>query len=79
MCNLSRVWCGVSFAEPEYVLFAPSTIAIAAVVLSFLYLGEDCTEWLRGVPDDYSPLEGGGGMGMSKESKSRQANNRGEA
>lgn len=37
--------------EPEYLLYAPSTIAISALLLSFLHLEINCNEWLKYVPD----------------------------
>lgn len=38
-------------AEPSSLLFAPSTIAIAALILSFSILRMDCTDWLRCIPN----------------------------
>lgn len=37
--------------ESDSLLFAPSTIAISALLLSFIERGVDCTAWLRNVPD----------------------------
>ena len=38
------------------MLFAPSTIAIAALILSFSVLRQDCTDWLSSIPNFCLPL-----------------------
>ena len=38
------------------MLFAPSTIAIAALILSFSILRQDCTDWLSSIPNFCLPL-----------------------
>jgi hypothetical protein len=38
------------------MLFAPSTVAIAALILSFSILKMDCSEWLRSIPNFFLPL-----------------------
>eukprot|EP01041_Mallomonas_annulata_P007183 gene7183-14638_t len=46
-CNL----VGDFFEAPEAPHFAPSAIALSALLLSFSKLGMDCTEWLEHVPN----------------------------
>jgi hypothetical protein len=41
--------------EPESLLFAPSTIAISALIYSFLHLKVDCSAWLDNLPDYVLP------------------------
>lgn len=38
------------------MLFAPSTVAIAALILSFSILKMDCSEWLHSIPNFFLPL-----------------------
>jgi len=42
--------------ESSSLLFAPSTVAIAALILSFSILKMDCSEWLRSIPNFFLPL-----------------------
>ena len=44
------------FLESSSMLFAPSTIAIAALILSFSILLMDCTLWLNTIPNFCLPL-----------------------
>lgn len=37
--------------EPDYLLFAPSAIAISALLISFSVLHMPCTSWLKTIPD----------------------------
>lgn len=41
--------------EPESLLFAPSTIAISALLFSFFHFQKDCTTWLSNLPDIILP------------------------
>ena len=38
-------------SEPDYLLFAPSAIAISALLISFSVLHMPCTSWLKTIPD----------------------------
>jgi hypothetical protein len=51
-----RVSC-VPITDPSVVLFAPSTIAIAALMLSFSILQLDCSQFLRCVPNFCLPVK----------------------
>lgn len=41
--------------EPEALMFAPSTIAVAAVLLTFVHSKKDITSWLSDLPDAVLP------------------------
>lgn len=41
------------FTEPSSMLYAPSTIAIAALILSFSILHVDCSDLLSSIPNFY--------------------------
>jgi len=43
--------------EPEFLLFAPSTIALTALVVSFSLHHVDCTAWLDSIPDFCLPKD----------------------
>lgn len=44
--------CSFKNSEPEYLIYSPSTIAFSALLLSFLHLQIDCTDWMRWVPEN---------------------------
>lgn len=44
-------------SEPEYLIYSPSTIAFSALLLSFLHLHIDCTDWMRWVPENCRLIE----------------------
>ena len=44
-----------STADPDCMRYAPSTIAISALLLTFSKLHLDCTEWLHRLPDECLP------------------------
>lgn len=41
--------------DPDCMRYAPSTIAISALLLTFSKLHLDCTEWLHRLPDECLP------------------------
>lgn len=44
-----------SISDPDCMRYAPSTIAISALLLTFSKLHLDCTEWLHRLPDECLP------------------------
>lgn len=48
------VVCGLltlRFSDPEYLLYAPSTVAISALLISFSVHHLPCATWLNCIPD----------------------------
>ena len=53
MSNCSTDWLTLKhLSGPEYLLYAPSTIAFAALLVAFLHLEIDHSGWLRCVPEN---------------------------
>jgi hypothetical protein len=57
--SAAEVLIGHFFADLESLKYAPSTIALAALLLTFSKLNMDCTAWLRHVPDACFPSKSG--------------------
>ena len=55
LAAIATAMIGEFFTQPRAVLYAPSTVAIAALILAFSILQRDCADWLAAVPDACLP------------------------